>query len=107
MRLALIQTAAALSLAACAQSPDAIAPVAMPDGMFASTSCTTARAEQAATAARLTALSEQQQNAVTGDVLGVFLIGVPVSSLTGADQEGLIATEKGKALALEARLAGC
>lgn len=107
MRLPLILTAAAVTLAACARSPDAIAPVPMPAGMFATTSCAAARAEQAATTARLTALSAQQQSAVTGDALGVFLIGVPVSSLTGADQEGLIATEKGKLLALNARLAGC
>ncbi len=103
----LILTAAALSLAACAQSPDAIAPVAMPAEMFAATSCATARAEQAATTTRLAALSDQQRSAVTGDALGVFLIGVPLSSLTGADKEGLIATEKGRLLALDARLAGC
>jgi hypothetical protein len=39
--------------------------------------------------------------------LGVFLIGVPVSSLSGGDRAGQIATLKGQVLALETRLAGC
>lgn len=99
--------AVAFSLAACARSPDAIAPVAMPAGMFAGLSCSAARTEQAITTARLAALSAQQLNAVAGDAIGVFMLGVPVSSLTGSNKEGLIATEKGKALALDARIAGC
>jgi hypothetical protein len=33
--------------------------------------------------------------------------GVPVSSLTGGDRAGQIATVKGQVLALEARVAGC
>jgi len=42
-----------------------------------------------------------------GDAVGVFLIGVPVSSLSGSDKEGLIATSKGKVTALETRLLRC
>jgi hypothetical protein len=42
-----------------------------------------------------------------GDAIGVFLIGVPVSSLSGGDKEGLIAAAKGKELALQNRLLGC
>lgn len=40
---------------------------------------------------------------------GVFLIGVPVSSLTGADKEGIIAQRKGEVVAIEVaqRQAGC
>jgi hypothetical protein len=48
-----------------------------------------------------------QRSAVTGDALGVFLIGVPMSSLSGGDKAGQIGASKGKVLALEARLAGC
>ena len=43
----------------------------------------------------------------TVDAVGVFLIGVPVSSLTGGDVSGHIAASKGKILALEARMTGC
>jgi hypothetical protein len=55
----------------------------------------------------LASLSAAQQSAVTGDAVGVFLIGVPMSSLSGGDKEGAIAASKGKILALEARLVTC
>jgi hypothetical protein len=105
MKPALTLTAA-LALAACAQSPDAIAPVSM-DGAFDGVSCATARAMLVTTQQQLAVLSAQQQNAVTGDAIGVFLIGVPVSSLSGGDKAGLIAAQKGKELALQNRLIGC
>lgn len=50
----------------------------------------------------LAGLSSQQNNAATGDALGVFLVGIPVSSVIGGDQEGNIAVSKGKIQALEA-----
>lgn len=105
MKTALTLTAA-LALAACAQSPDAIAPVSM-NNAFDGVSCQTARSMLVSTQQQLAVLSAQQQSAVTGDALGVFLIGVPVSSLSGGDKAGLIAAEKGKELALQTRLAGC
>lgn len=104
--LMLAATAAAM-LAACAQRPDAIAPAAMPDRMYSGTSCAAARTEFAQVGDRLAALEKQQNAAATGDALGVFLIGVPTSSLTGGDKAGQIAVEKGKRLALEARLREC
>ena len=98
--------AASLALAACAPGPDAIAPVSMA-GTYDRTSCAQAQVALTAERATLAALSEQQRNAQTGDAIGVFLLAVPVSSLTGGDKTGLIATSKGKVLALEARLAAC
>ena len=44
---------------------------------------------------------------VAADAVGVFLILVPVGSLTGGDVSGQIATERGRLLALDARLARC
>lgn len=93
-------------LTACAQSPDAIVPISMGNA-FAAMSCAAARNELAIETAALASLSTAQQSAVTGDVLGVFLIGVPVSSLTGGDKAGLIAASKGKIIALQSRLVGC
>ena len=107
MRLSILATAAALALAACAQAPDAIAPVAMPGGMYDHLSCQQARAERERLGQSLAALEAQQRSAVAGDALGVFLIGVPMSSLTGGDKAGLIAAERGKLLALDARLGRC
>jgi hypothetical protein len=99
--------AAAFALSACAQYPNAIAPITMPSGMYDATSCRAAQAEAASIAANLAALEARQREAVAGDAVGVFLIGVPVSSLTGGDVAGQIAAERGKALALETRLRRC
>ena len=106
MKLAITATLAALTLAACAKSPDAIAPVSMGNA-FDGMSCQQAAQSLSAERQSLAALEAKQRSAATGDALGVFLIGVPVSSLTGSNVEGQIAASKGKALALEARLASC
>ena len=55
----------------------------------------------------LAALESKQRSAATGDALGVFFIGVPVSSLTGNDVSGSIGASKGKVVALENRLMTC
>ena len=92
--------------AACAQSPDAIAPVSM-GSAYDSLSCHKAQTMLTAERNTLNALSAKQKSAVVGDAIGVFLLAVPVSSLTGGDQEGAIATSKGKVVALENRLLRC
>lgn len=97
---------AALALSACAQSPDAIAPVSLGNA-YASLGCGEAQAALQREQMTLMQLSAAQTQAVTGDALGVFLIGVPVSSLSGSDKAGLIAVSKGKVLALENRLMRC
>ncbi|GFE51747.1 hypothetical protein So717_35000 [Roseobacter cerasinus] len=97
---------AALLCAACAKAPDAIAPVSMGNA-FAAVSCKDARTQLAEEQQTLAALEEQQRNARTGDAIGVFLILVPVSSITGNSVEGELATSKGKVVALENRLQSC
>lgn len=49
----------------------------------------------------LATLSSAQNSAANADAIGVFLVGVPVASLTDGDKEGLIAVAKGKIQALE------
>jgi hypothetical protein len=95
-----------VALAACAQSPSAIAPVSMA-GAYDDLSCSEARQMLGAERATLASLSAAQQGAVAGDAVGVLLLGVPMSSLTGGDQAGAIALSKGKIAAFEAKLAGC
>lgn len=97
---------AAASVAACAQSPDAIQPVSLGNA-FAGVSCAQARQMLSQERAILASLSSAQNAAVAGDAIGVLLIGVPVSSLSGGDNAGDIAASKGKVLALETRLASC
>jgi len=92
---------AALALSACAKNPDAIAPIAMPVNAYGGLSCDHLAAEHRRSTAALAAVSRQQKQAATGDAVGVFLIGVPVSSLSGGDKEGLVAQHKGEIVAIE------
>ncbi|MEX0617323.1 MAG: hypothetical protein WDZ76_01225 [Pseudohongiellaceae bacterium] len=51
--------------------------------------------------------AERQQNrAATGDAIGVFLVLIPVGSVLGEDNEGVVAQYKGEVLALERAMAG-
>lgn len=105
-KLLFLLVPAGLIVGACAQSPDAIEPVSM-GGAFDHLSCRQASDMAALERDRLATLYKAQKAAVAGDALGVFLIGVPTASLTGADKAGDIAAAKGKMLALDARLTGC
>lgn len=106
MKTPLITTVALSLFVGCAQQPAGISPVSM-GSAFASIPCTKARQLHNTESAKVPSLVAAQKQAVTGDAIGVFLLGVPVSSLSGADLEGEIASTKGKLLALEARLAAC
>lgn len=106
MKPFILLAVAAVTVAACAKNPDSIAPVSMGNA-FQSTSCVQAQRMLNQERETLAAVEQKQRNAATGDAVGVFLIGVPMSSLTGNDREGEIATTKGKVLALENRLTSC
>lgn len=103
----LLTAAALITLAACAQGPDAIAPVSMPPGTYSSMSCPEAAHEAQRVSQTVASLSDQQRRAVAGDAVGVLFIGVPVASLAGGDKAGTLAAEKGKQLALDDRLRRC
>lgn len=103
---ALITAAVVFALAACAPGPDAIRPVSM-GSAYAGITCRQAANMLAVERQTLAALEDKQRGAVVGDAISVFLIGVPVASLTGGDVQGELSTSKGKVLALEARLFGC
>lgn len=57
--------------------------------------------------AKLASLEQKQNGAATGDAIGVFLLMVPVSKLTGGDVAGELGASKGKVLALEQRVSRC
>lgn len=106
MKKIILMTAVVFSLSACAKRPDAIAPVSVGNA-FDNISCQAAQEKLTIEKANLAALSEAQNSAATGDAIGVFLIGLPVGSITGSDQEGAVAIAKGQVLALENRLLSC
>lgn len=95
-----------LAASACAKRPDAIAPVSMGNA-FSNVSCNQAQTMLNTERASLTTLSAAQNTAANNDAFGVFLIGVPMGSVSGGDNEGNIAVSKGKILALENRLVTC
>lgn len=88
--------------AGCAKRPDAITPMSLPTTAFVNLDCTQLAAEHQKTTAALATVSKSQNSAATGDAVGVFLIGVPMSSLGGGDQEGQVALHKGEIVAIEA-----
>lgn len=95
-----------LTTAACTPRADSIAPVSM-TGAFDTMSCSKAKTDLASERTKLAALEKKQNNAATGDAIGVFLVLIPVSKLTGGDVAGEVGTSKGKVLALEQRVARC
>ncbi len=96
-------------LASCAKRPDAIVPVDIPMGAYTNLSCKELDQELLKEQLKLAAVSKEQNQAATGDAVGVFLIGVPASSVFGGDKEGDVAVAKGKVQAIEnARMSkGC
>jgi len=98
---AVIITLALLVISGCAKRPDAIVPVDIPMAAYENLTCEQIATEIVAENQKLSALSQAQNNAATGDAVGVFLIGVPVSSVSGGDKEGDIAVSKGKLQSLQ------
>lgn len=96
-----IMLACALALTACAKRPDAIVPVDIPMAAYTNLGCPALAQELAREKAVLASVSKQQHDAATGDAMGVFLIGVPMSSTFGGDKEGQVAVAKGKVNAIE------
>ncbi len=106
MKRIVLISIAILAISGCAKNPDSIAPVSM-DASYQNVSCSQASRMLPTERSRLANLEARQRNAANGDAVGVFLIGVPVSSVSGGDQEGEVAVSKGKVLALENRLLAC
>src|SRR5688572_26134303 len=104
MKSRILLLALALALSACAKRPDAIVPVDIPMAAYSNLDCGGLAQEYLKEHTNLAALSKQQNQAATGDAMGVFLIGVPASSLTGGDKEGQIAVSKGKVTSIESSL---
>jgi hypothetical protein len=102
MQRLIILSLAVLIVTGCARRPDAIAPAAIPLEAYTTQSCDELASLLIAERQTLSVLEAQQNSAATGDAFGVFLVGVPISSLAGGDQEGNIAVSKGKVEAMEA-----
>ena len=96
-------------ISACAKAPENIAAVDIGGDAYARYSCAELKADKLKIAQNLENLSAEQKNAASGDAVGVLLLGLPVSSMSGNDKETAIAIAKGKIQAIERRSAskGC
>ncbi len=104
MKIQISTLAVALALTACAKRPDAIVPADIPMQAYTSYDCQALSVELAKEKAALASVSKKQHDAATGDAFGVFLIGVPMSSTFGGDNEGNVAVAKGKVQAIESAM---
>jgi hypothetical protein len=104
MKTKIILLALALALSACAKRPDAIVPADIPMAAYTHLNCEQLAQEYMKEQTNLTAVSKAQSDAATGDAVGVFLVGVPMSSTFGGDKEGQVAVAKGKVQAIQSAM---
>lgn len=95
MRIVII-LAAALAASACAKSPESIAPSYVSEVSYQGYTCDQLGAETGRLSAALATASAQQNQARTNDTVGVILIGLPVSSMSGDNVAPEIARLKGE-----------
>lgn len=95
-----ISTALGFFLSGCANRPDSIHAEYISYERYAGLSCQELESRLADTRSRLEVASQQQNNAANVDAVGVFLVLVPVSKLTG-DHEAEVARLKGDVEAIE------
>ncbi len=88
--------AAALLLAACATRPENIKAADVSTDAYQGLSCEQLGQEEMRLNTDYTAAAAEQEKARKNDNAGVFLLGLPVGSLSGQDMEKTIATLKGQ-----------
>jgi hypothetical protein len=93
---AFILVAFVISLSGCAKSPESISASYVSDISYKPLSCQDLGVEFARFDAALTQASNQQEKARENDTIGILLIGVPVSSLSGDGVAPEVARLKGE-----------
>lgn len=100
MKNTLLIAVATLSLAACANRPESIRASFVSHEKFTHLECAGLTTKMVNTRADLDKFSKMQDSKATGDAVGVFLLGIPFSKLSG-DHEGDVARLKGEVEAIE------
>lgn len=101
MKKILLLSAVVIVIASCAKKPENIAPVNIGSDVYANHSCSRLASEKLKISQDLERLSAKQNNAHNSDAMGVFLLGLPWSSMSGNDQEATIAIAKGRIQAID------
>jgi starvation-inducible outer membrane lipoprotein len=90
----------ALILSACAKKPEAISASYISEQNYLSLKCSTLAEESMRLNSAYAVAATQQNNARTNDIVGVALLGLPVSSLSGDNIAPEIARLKGEQQAI-------
>jgi len=93
--------AAMLFLSGCAVAPESIAPSYVSEIPYDSYSCQQLGEEFSRVSNALGTASQQQNNARSQDTVGVLLLGLPVSSLSGGNVAPQVAQLKGEENAIQ------
>lgn len=104
MKTRLMVLALGLAVVGCAKRPDAIVPADIPMAAYTNQACPSLAQELVKEQQNLATVSKAQNDAATGDAVGVFLVGVPMSSTFGGDKEGQVAVAKGKVQAIQSAM---
>ena len=96
MRTIPLLTAVAITLCACAQTPESIAPSYVSPLIYRGYDCDQLGAESIRIDDALVSASEQQRTTRTNDTIGLIFLGLPVSSLSGGNVASQIASLKGE-----------
>jgi hypothetical protein len=99
-RMLLAAGLAVVALCACAKRPESIAPAYVSHLQYESLSCRQIAEERARVDAAYVQAAQAQNDAATGDAWGVFLIGMPTSTLSGSNIAAQVAHLKGQQEAL-------
>lgn len=89
------------TLAACAKAPESIAPSYVSEVPYQNYTCTQLGQEKQRLEMAYATASKAQNDARTGDAWGVFLLGLPTSSLSGGNIAPEIASLKGQMVAVD------
>ena len=95
--------------AACSPRPENIEAADIGQGAYTSMNCGQLAERQLHYNQRLTDLSAAQNRAATGDAWGVFLLGLPLSRMSGGDRATEVAVTRGhlNEIAREIQRKGC
>jgi hypothetical protein len=90
-----------LLVVGCAARPESIAPAYISEMTYKDWTCEELAQERLRLAAALSTACDAQRQARDNDTVGVILIGLPVSSLSGSNMAAEIARLKGELQALQ------
>jgi hypothetical protein len=88
-------------IGACATSPENIQPLYVSDMAYQNLDCNQLGQEQARLVSALSAAEDRQRECRSNDTVGVILLGLPVSSLSGSNMASEVGRLKGELQAVQ------